>query len=63
MSVNTAALRLSPFVKRTVSTTQRLYEKWETMTPEERKHFVAMVTILASHTRGLRSRGIRRVGK
>jgi hypothetical protein len=63
LSINTAALRLSPFVKRTVSTTQRLYEKWETMTPEERKRFVAMVTMLASHARGLRSRGTRRVGE
>jgi hypothetical protein len=63
MSYNTAASRLSPFVKRAVSTTQRLYEKWETMTPEERERFLAMLNRGASHARGLRSRGARPLGE
>jgi hypothetical protein len=48
MSIINSASRLSPFVQRAA---QRLYEKWETMTPEERDRYLTMLRNGASHAR------------
>jgi hypothetical protein len=48
MSIINSAARLSPFAKRAA---HRLYEIWETMTPEERDRYLAMLRHGASHAR------------
>jgi acyl-CoA reductase-like NAD-dependent aldehyde dehydrogenase len=48
MSIINSASRISPFVKRAA---HRLYDKWETMTPEERDRYLTMLRNGASHAR------------